>query len=489
MVNFYGGQPGKDFRLAKIFNNKQEVIDDLNKGIVSSIGVGEFVIISYGDITDDEYDDNFKKDKPLEEGAPHKSYNGCFYIKDYIANPQEIDKENDIANGGWVYRFISRFTGPIPRFQETVNVSISTEDISKPKISIDPTNPDIPIMNIELPNPTATMQAIEGQQGIQVELRKMEDSNISDGLDFNFTYPKPQLFVNKVDSTVDPSASLDDNTFTFNLTLPKGVALHQVTTLEGLTGINGDLYLITGEDKKGQVYQCKNNGFDFLWDLVPSITSVVDKKFNEPISLNVDLDEENGYKLTFSFPAIPVLSVEANTLAPEAKATVQLNETDNGYKFKFGIPQGKTGNKGDTGNPMVIWDGHEPLELSGNKTELQEIKNAIQAYLNENMADNTPKTSGELLPITYIFAVQAPAEIGEDNEGEDLTSYGIETYSLEDTNEIIAGIETIGEVSGENIYYISEKTILGFFGYYTDKWNIFLAPNGGGAGNIQWQIV
>ena len=49
MINFYGGQAGKDFRLSKVFENRVEAEADISRGIVSPIGSGEFVLISYGD--------------------------------------------------------------------------------------------------------------------------------------------------------------------------------------------------------------------------------------------------------------------------------------------------------------------------------------------------------------------------------------------------------------------------------------------------------
>lgn len=487
MINFYGGQPGKDFRLAKIFNNRQEALADLNQGIVSNIGVGDFVLISYGDIGSEEYINNFEKDKPLEEGALHKSYNGCFYVKDYIADPEENDNENDIINGGWVYRFISRFTGPIPIFDSDVNVSISTEDISKPNISIDSTNPDIPIMNIELPNPTATMQAIEDQQGIKVELKKVSDSNIADGLDFNFTYPKPAVNLNKVDSTIEPSVEINDNTFTFNFTLPKGVSFNQISELKIEEGINGDLYINT---TNGQVYQFINNEYKFLWDLVPIIEQTIGA-FDSNIKLEYNLTEEDGgYKLMFTTPATATFDIEVTTLPPNKTASAELKKEETGYKISLGIPQGMQGIQGDKGDPMIIWDKHNPFKLSGSLLELNEIELAILDYLNNTTFETLPSTSGELLPITYIYSVDAPNTISTNENSEDLSEYGIDSYEeTEVSEEELSGIKSVIELASENTYLISEKTILGFFGYYTNKWNIFLAPNGGGAGNIEWEIL
>lgn len=48
MLSFYGGQPGKDFRVSKIFNSRVELEEDLKQRWYSNIGVGEMVFISYG---------------------------------------------------------------------------------------------------------------------------------------------------------------------------------------------------------------------------------------------------------------------------------------------------------------------------------------------------------------------------------------------------------------------------------------------------------
>jgi len=159
MNNFYGGQAGKDFSLAKVFNNKKEALEDLEKGIASSVSVGEFIVISYGDrikypllsskpVTDNLQTDYYfiKKGTEIElykTGNPscintwtfttiidkheistfelnlltdnNQSYNACFYVKDY--DSEGSFKKNDLMKGGWFYRFIAQMLGPTPVFK------------------------------------------------------------------------------------------------------------------------------------------------------------------------------------------------------------------------------------------------------------------------------------------------------------------------------------------------------------------------------------
>ena len=47
-MSFYGGKQGKSFRISKVFQNKAELIRDLNARWNSSIGINELVFINYG---------------------------------------------------------------------------------------------------------------------------------------------------------------------------------------------------------------------------------------------------------------------------------------------------------------------------------------------------------------------------------------------------------------------------------------------------------
>lgn len=548
MANFYGGQAGKSFSISKIFNNCAELIEDISLGAASSIGLEEFVVISYGSISqtypiyyvDNGYDGywiyfidgtkylyyilkngneiikewsiapnlkvhenegdrisiynlNVAQDQTILKEA-YSNFNSCFFQKNYnTSSLYWLNQDIKLTNSGWGYKFISQLTGNTPVFNNETTVALS-EDIKIPQINIDSVsngNIDNPQVQIILPKPTTSVQQQPNILMPQVELKKQEGTNNLDGLSFDFIFPTPLVNseITTLNSLEKPQVVLNlKNGLEFNFSLPKGVELHPYSLDNNpVEKIKGDWYLNTDT---GILEYVNNEGiseqhYNFQSSIIVKNISYAEN--NEVNKINVDVvpkENENGLDLQFILPNMPNFNIaEVNTIENYQEANVEAILTNQGYDLKFFIP------KGAAGNSLVIWDGHKPLELSGNKTELQEIKNAIQTYLNENMADNTPKTSGELLPITYIFAVQAPAEIGENDEGEDLTSQGIETYTLEDTDEIATSIEAVSEVSGENIYYISEKTILGFFGYYTDKWNIFLAPNGGGAGNIGWEIL
>ena len=48
MYSFYGGQPGKDFKISATVGNKKELVSDLYKRWVYNIMNGEYVLVYYG---------------------------------------------------------------------------------------------------------------------------------------------------------------------------------------------------------------------------------------------------------------------------------------------------------------------------------------------------------------------------------------------------------------------------------------------------------
>ena len=467
MNNFYGGQPGKDFRLAYIFKNKKEALEDLNKGIVSTIGVGEYVVISYGDVDSEEYVANFNED------GGKKSYNGCFYKKDYETNEAKIGSE-DLVKGGWVYRFICRMTGPIPRFEK--NVEITYENIAKPEMAIDSTNPDKPVLSGVWPKPDVTTN-ISPTSGFNIVLA--EQNNGVNGMWFNFTIPHAKIAEYQiVDSTTNPDVAVNEK-LQFSFKLPKGVEMHQVESIENIEGINGDLYFVTAT---GYVYQYLNDAFVFLWDLIPELkTSYC--AHNQNMTIELTLSEDNGYQLNFTIPETPKFSIEAQTLETGVAATAKLEEVENGYKIKLGLPKGNTGDKGDKGDSLIIWSAREPLEFVGIYADLSSIKEMILNYLTENII-NYPDTTGQLLPITYIYdnsTIPEEASIAMGDSTNDIVAYEENDVQQENLFDI-----KLVNTTNEPCLFV-EKTILGFFAYYDTKWNIFLAPNGGGGNNLEWE--
>ena len=445
MVNFYGGQPGKDFRIAHVFKNKKEALADLNQGIVSPIGVGEYIVISYGDVDSNDYLNN------LNEDGNEKSYNGCFYKKDYETNEAKTGLNDIVVSDelGWVYRFISRMTGPIPRFNNVVKTNI-VEGLQDLTISINSENPDKPEMIMDV--------------------------------------PKPSIGISILPSTQDPTVAVDKSLH-FSFELPKGVEMHQVTNLEEEkeNAIDGDLYFVPSNGHMYQ-YDSEQGEFVFLWDFTPTVeTQLI--AFNEESSVQATLDNNNGYTLTFKMPQQPNITTKATLLQPGSTPKVEKKITDTGYEFDFQIPkgdQGEKGNKGDKGDAMIIWSAQEPLEFIGPLLELAAVKSKILEYLTEKFSDNYPKTAGELLPITYIYNVDSGLDMISLTVDDNTLPEGIEEYSNGNEDQPTGDISLVDATLKETLVF-TDKTILGFFAYYTDKWNIFLAPNGSGAGSLKWE--
>lgn len=91
--SFYGGPPGKNFEIAKIFHNKVELMEDLMKRWHSSVGIGDLVLISYGlpsDLVSDSYQDNKQKDESIW-GA---SYNVTLWQKIYTEPADAAESES-----------------------------------------------------------------------------------------------------------------------------------------------------------------------------------------------------------------------------------------------------------------------------------------------------------------------------------------------------------------------------------------------------------
>lgn len=77
MLSFYGGPAGKDFSIAKVFNNKKELDADLALGLTSTVQPDDFVLISYGDPNSGTgFSDNLKVDE-------NTSYNATLWQKEY----------------------------------------------------------------------------------------------------------------------------------------------------------------------------------------------------------------------------------------------------------------------------------------------------------------------------------------------------------------------------------------------------------------------
>ena len=98
-MSFYGGKQGKSFRIAKIFENKAEMLQDLQARWNSSIGINELVFINYGNPADKTiykkkgesstfFDQTFIADKDMTRWEFNR------YVDINVKVPTKVEKED-----------------------------------------------------------------------------------------------------------------------------------------------------------------------------------------------------------------------------------------------------------------------------------------------------------------------------------------------------------------------------------------------------------
>lgn len=130
MLSFYGGPAGKDFSIAKVFNNKKELDADLTLGLTSAVQPEDFVLISYGDPnTGTKFSDNLKIDG-------NTSYNATLWQKEY--------------KNGVKYKLITSLISTYPTLVAgTVDSSLAFG--SAPQLSIDNSALATPKVGLKMP--------------------------------------------------------------------------------------------------------------------------------------------------------------------------------------------------------------------------------------------------------------------------------------------------------------------------------------------------
>lgn len=154
--SFYGGQQGKSFEIAEVFQNKVEMMKDLMRRYQSDISIGDLVLISYGmpaniDSESPSYVDNAK----IDTDAYGHTYNATLWQKIYteednkeISNVTGIEIEYISKDFGLGYKLLAVLSGNTPVFE--VNYNAIAAD-AKPSITIDNTTIDFPILTFNLP--------------------------------------------------------------------------------------------------------------------------------------------------------------------------------------------------------------------------------------------------------------------------------------------------------------------------------------------------
>lgn len=154
MNSFYGGQPGKSFILKQIFSNKVALDADAENGIVSTVNIGDFVMISYGDPSTETYTQN----KKIDADAGNGNQNATFWQKIY----------NESKESAFDYQFISSFVGAVPNLNATAELGSWNECDAKFT-----TKGDEAILKLTMPGP------IEAELGEVIHDLPSEDPDVS----------------------------------------------------------------------------------------------------------------------------------------------------------------------------------------------------------------------------------------------------------------------------------------------------------------------
>lgn len=130
MISFYGGPAGQDFEIKWIFPTYYGVdglLGDINKGWKSSIAVGEYVMVSYGEPSSDSFIANRDSDfaHAAQAGEEQKNYNSTLWRKGY---------DESTGGTGIVYVYISTFTGFTPRITASVKETLAPGSDAKAEV-------------------------------------------------------------------------------------------------------------------------------------------------------------------------------------------------------------------------------------------------------------------------------------------------------------------------------------------------------------------
>lgn len=192
-LSFYGGPNGKSFYIKEYFTSYYSVPtvdrtdenlvynslkDDEQKGWTSPIGVGEFVLITYGKPGSTSYEFFLKNDTDPRNEFPG-NYNSYLYQKVY-------DEENGSDTKGIYYQYVTSLTGNTPRIimGDATGKEVPLQEFTKildadakPVVWMDISNQDTPILYFALPQsqvfsinqPTTVLDADQNPQVVYDE--------------------------------------------------------------------------------------------------------------------------------------------------------------------------------------------------------------------------------------------------------------------------------------------------------------------------------
>lgn len=370
-MSFYGGKQGKSFRIAKIFENKAEMLQDLQARWNSSIGINELIFINYGnpadktiyqeagtkecygqtytftkDLTRWEYnrqiDIEYKiptrqQDGSYENIADGKLYNTTIWEKCYTSDDKIIvDNERiDPVNGmdkyvisddfGIGYHLIASLTGNVPA------IIINSEWIftdQEPKASIDSSDVERPNIHFKLP------KGLSYLYGTKLVTRSDTTATITEDELNGIKFGTGDYYINSNNGNTYICTAVEGTTYTFEYraTLARRLDGVDTTVLSPFTNLDG------------------------VWSAsLPTAAS--------------DMTDEH-WRLNFSLPKASLFTTTFTTLEPaqrqEIAVTGAVKDVDT-YNFNFAIakPSIWLNGTGAPGNEVVGENGDYYLDNEG----------------------------------------------------------------------------------------------------------------------------
>lgn len=370
-MSFYGGKQGKSFRIAKIFENKAEMLQDLQSRWNSSIGINELIFINYGnpadktiyqeagtkecygqtytftkDLTRWEYnrqiDIEYKvptrqQDGSYENIADGKLYNTTIWEKCYTSDDKTIvDNERiDPVNGmdkyvisddfGIGYHLIASLTGNVPA------IIINSEWIftdQEPKASIDSSDVERPNIHFKLP------KGLSYLYGTKLITRSDTTATITEDELNGIKFGTGDYYINSNNGNTYICTAVEGTTYTFEYraTLARRLDGVDTTVLSPFTNLDG------------------------VWSAsLPTAAS--------------DMTDEH-WRLNFSLPKSSLFTTTFTTLEPaqrqEIAVTGAVKDVDT-YNFNFAIakPSIWLNGTGAPGNEISGENGDYYLDNEG----------------------------------------------------------------------------------------------------------------------------
>ena len=336
MLSFYGGPAGKDFTIAKTFPNKAEMDADIALGNDSTIYVGDYVLISYGDPNLPTFAENLEADGNI-------SQNATLWKKEW--------------NNGYSYREIVSIASNYPKFAAG-NIEASLQFGSAPQLSIDSSSLANPKIGLKMPasliagteNTTELVAPTEVPSVTPV----YSDTGLRNELSFQTKIPRGVTFTPSVSDAGEISWTNDGG-----LTNP---ATKSIKGQKGDTGVSfaGIEYTPSTASGGNNTFKIKysngttgtesyniKNGIDIT--SVEEVSSDADGGINSITFVKSDgtkvgpVDIKNGSKGSTGTIKSVTATVDANVGTPQVTAKMEGDPSNADITFEFKNLKGNPG--------------------------------------------------------------------------------------------------------------------------------------------------